>query len=221
MVKTKNRTKKRQKAYPARQSTTVGLIVEGETEFHALPLLRSIFKGHCPPLKPINLGGVGATLTAEGVAKRLLGKVKIHLASGYRHVVICIDREQREVCAGQFAQAIYASLVSLLQNSMGSAAIDVVVADRTFEAWLLAGAEGLWARREFKMGLKKHCFEGELGAQSKKGVVELDTLLGRYYEKTRDGPRLFARLDFPAARKCGTGHRGSKSLDKFLRTLKL
>ena len=53
-------------------------------------------------------------------------------------------------------------------------------------------------------------FEGELGAQGKKGVVELSTLLEEPYLKTTHGPQLFERLDFACART------SSASLNSFL-----
>jgi hypothetical protein len=47
----------------------------------------------------------------------------------------------------------------------------------------------------------------------------LTTLLGRLYSKTKDGPNLFTKLDFITARTHANGASGSKSLDKFPRTL--
>jgi hypothetical protein len=201
-------------------NAAVGLIVEGETEFYALPQLKRIFHDRCPALKLINLGGVGSTLTPVAIAKMVAGKIKVLIAAGCRRVVVCIDREQRPECAGQFAESVYLALGGQLASS-DQCRVSIVVADRTFEAWILADAAGLYARGEFKEKLKRHCFEGELGAQGKKGTIELSTLLGRQYEKTRDGPRLFAKVDFSVARTYGPGRRGSRSLDKFLRTLRL
>jgi hypothetical protein len=154
------------------------------------------------------------------VAKRVAGKVKVHLAARRARVVVCIDREQRTECAGAFATAVLRALRSVLRREE-AAVVDIVVADRAMEAWILADAAGLHVRGLFKAKLKIHCFEGELGERGRKGIVELERLLGRPYEKTRDGPFLFSRLDFAAARAHGTGMRGSKSLDKLLRTLRL
>ena len=55
---------------------TIGLIVEGDAEFAAFPLLHKMkLVAGCPPLKPINLGGVGADRKPEGVAKLVAPKV--------------------------------------------------------------------------------------------------------------------------------------------------
>ncbi len=64
---------------------------------------------------------------------------------------------------------------------------------------------------------KFHSFEGKLGKQQRKGEVELSELLGREYSKTGDGPKLFEKLDFTAARD--HDNHGSVSLDSFLRLL--
>jgi hypothetical protein len=204
-----------------RSSNTIGLIVEGDSEFYALPRLVNVFPGRCSPLRAINLGGLGSHMIPAQVAKRVAGKVRVHLAAGRKHVVVCIDREQREECPGTFAKSVLTSINATI-GPVPNFRVDVVVADRTFETWLLAGADGLFEQGFLQQSLKRpHCFEGELGEQGKKGVVELSRLLGRPYSKTGDGPRLFEKLDFQAARDFRPGRRGSRSLDKFLRTLNL
>jgi hypothetical protein len=52
-----------------------------------------------------------------------------------------------------------------------------------------------------------------MGAESKKGVVELALLLGEPYLKTTHGPKLFQVVDFPTARGA------SASLNAFLQQL--
>jgi hypothetical protein len=200
---------------------TIGLIVEGDAEFEAFPLLhkKKLVAG-CPPLKPINLGGVGAERKPEGIAKLLAPKVIQHQAAGRTKVVICIDREHRTLCASGFATAVTEALRTELQRrGKPSTDVHVVIANRAFEAWLLADAKGLHQRKVFKRTPNFHSFEGQLGERQLKGAVELTTLLGRPYSKTKDGPDLFTKLDFITARTHANGASGSKSLDKFLRTL--
>lgn len=210
-----------QKASPRREKPTVGLVVEGETEFDALPLLhREHLVAGCPPLRAVNLRGVGSHLDPIGVAKMVAPKVIAHVAAGRTRVIVCIDREQRDLCAGAFAQAVGRELAAELRRlRCSSSDVHVVIADRTFEAWLLADARGLNARGHLKSAPRFHCFEGQMGKQGKKGVVELTQLLGRPYDKTSDGKSLFREVDFATARKYGPGHHGSRSLDKLLRTL--
>lgn len=200
---------------------TVGLVVEGVAEFLALPRLhtRSLITA-CPPLKPINLGGVGSDRSAVGIAKLVAPKVVQHKVAGRGRVVVCLDREQRSECAAWLAGQIRRALaVELVQKGHTADGVHVVVADRSFEAWLLAGWPSLHARGVLKSRPKWTCFEGELGAEGKKGAVELGRLLDRPYGKTSDGPRLLENLDISAARRHGPGLPGSKSFDKFLRSV--
>jgi len=83
----------------------------------------------------------------------------------------------------------------------------------------LTDAKGLHQRKAFKRAPHFKSFEGQLGERQQKGAVELTTLLGRTYSKTKDGPALFKQLDFTVARKHASGGSGSRSLDEFLRTL--
>jgi hypothetical protein len=200
---------------------TVGLVVEGDTEYAALPQLHSkrLLPG-CPPLKATNLGGVGSHMEPPGVAKMLVGKVIAHQVAGRAKVVILFDREQRPLCAPEFARKVKDALAQELdRRGRHHSAVHLVVSDRTFEAFLLADARGLHERGKFCKRPTFHSFEGELGSSSRKGVVELTTLLGHPYVKTRDGPALFADLNFVAARDHRANGRGSRSLDKLIRTL--
>jgi uncharacterized protein DUF4276 len=202
---------------------TIGLVVEGDAEYAALPLLhrRNLFPG-CPPMSAINLHGVGSDRLPIGIAKLVAPKVIQHQVAGREHVVVCIDREQRGACAPKLAEDVARELArELSARGLGVERVDIVVADRAFEAWLLADAAGLHRRGIFKTGPDFHCFEGHLGRAGKKGVVELGRLLGRPYDKTVDGPGLFAKVSFADARACGKGARGSKSLDKLLRSIGL
>ena len=194
---------------------TAGLVVEGDTEFKALPYLHTKkLIPRCPPLRAKNLGGVGSHLLPVGIAARLLGPVIAHQVSGHDPIVACIDREQREMSAVDLARNVATELGRLLEEkNRSSDGVFVAVADRTFEAWLLADAHGLHKRGHLKRAPGFKSFEGSLGREGKKGVVELSILLERPYGKTTDGPALFQVLDFPAARA------GSASLHAFLSTL--
>lgn len=203
----------------------MGIIVEGDAEFAALPLLhrKKLLPG-CPPLKAVNLSGVGSDRKPIGIARLIAPDViRLHLG-GCRRIVVCFDREQRAECAPGLAKAVAAELRSeLTRRGKAIADVHVVVADRTFEAWLLAGAAGLHERGLLKRAPTFHSFEGKLGDEQKKGAVELSRLLGREYSKTKDGPALFEALfeaqTLAEARRHVAGGRGSRSLDKLLRTL--
>lgn len=199
----------------------VGLVVEGDAEFVALPLLytKRLVPG-CPPLKVTNLGGLGGDMSPQGIAKRVAPKVVEHQAAGRERVIFCLDREKRQQTAPCFAAQVTQALTRELKERGRTASdVHVIVVDRAFEAWLLADAQGLHARGKFKAAPTLHCFEGQLGERGHLGTIELGRLLGRFYDKRKDGAVLFAALDFSAARTMPPKGRGSRSLDKFLRTL--
>jgi hypothetical protein len=197
-----------------RARTSIGLVVEGDTEFYALPKLSGLV-ANCPGLKATNLGGLGSHLSAAAIAKRAVPMVRQHFAAHRAAVVICLDREDRSERAEDLANEILRHLC----EEVPQGPVNVVVADRAFEAWLLADAIGLHEASEFIYRPRLGCFEGCLGRGCRKGAAELDHLLGRPYVKTKDGPRLFQRVRFQQARDFGPGKRGSRSLDKLLRTL--
>jgi len=200
---------------------TIGLIVEGDSEFAALPLLhKEGLIPNCPPMKTINLHGVGSDRHPIGIAKMVTPKIIQLALAGCKNVVVCFDREQRPTCAPQLAREVNLAILNEFR-SRGNVVprFQVVVADRAFEAWLLAGAESLHAAGIFNRVPGSQCFEGELGIQGRKGTEEISSLLGRTYDKTRDGPSLFRLLNFVEARSHGSGKRGSRSFDKFLRSL--
>jgi hypothetical protein len=194
--------------------TSIGLVVEGDTEFYALPKLSRLVVG-CPGLQATNLRGLGSHLSATAIAKRALPMVRQHFAAHRSAVVICLDREDRE----ERAEALASEISRYVREEIHQGPVHVVVADRAFEAWLLADAIGLFKAREFIYEPKFGCFEGCLGRGRRKGAAELDHLLGRAYVKTKDGPHLFEKVKFERARDFGPGKRGSRSLDKLLRTL--
>ena len=212
---------RKRKELRRRQVRTVGLVVEGHAEFDALRLLHTekLVPG-CPHLKLRNLGGVGGEVTPRGIAKRVSKKVLGLMVSGVSQVIVVIDRETRNVCPGILAGQVADELDRLLRPKGRSIRdVDIVIADRAFEAWILADAKGLHNRKVFVKAPKFGCFEGKRGVRGKLGKAEIKRLLGRDYSETRDGPWLFQRIEFPVARDFGAGKDGSKSLDKFLRSL--
>lgn len=197
-------------------AATVGLVVEGDAEFAALPLLRKMFPA-CPPLKPTNLCGVGSDVAPVGIAKKIAPKIAAHWIADRLDVIVCIDRESRDLDAVGFAVAVKLEADRELLKYRLAGRFAMVVADRAFEAWLLADAAGLFARGHFKVRPGFTSFEGSIGAERKKGCVELNRLLSRPYSKTGDGPKLFRELEFEVARDPSRG--GSQSLNRLLLAL--
>ena len=151
---------------------TIGLVVEGETEFSSLPLLhREGLIARCPPLKVVNLGGIGSERTAVGIAKMVVPKIIAHQEAGRPKVVVCLDREQRSKCAGELASEILSAVSNeLAKRRRTSEGVNIVVSDRSFEAWILADARGLHERRVFGAAPRFHRFEGEPGGAGGFGI---------------------------------------------------
>jgi len=194
---------------------TIGLITEGEAEYYALPLLhRENLVPRCPPLKPLSLGGIGGEASPRAIAARVKPKVLEHWARGVNRVLVCVDRELRDDCPGRFAHSVLRELDQVLAaRRRPECSVRVVVADRAFEAWLLADAAGLHTRGVFQRRPGFASFEGKLGARNRRGVVELESLLGRPYEKLVDAAKIFRKVRFANARM------RSRSLHKLLREL--
>jgi hypothetical protein len=145
------------------------------------------------------------------------------LAPDNDKVVVCIDREARPAEAGEFA----ASLASAIRATLATLAsplgvpLDVVIADRAFEAWLLADIQGICRLKRVRPP-RNRCYEGHQEGEADFGSRLLRRILGRY-EKAIDGPDLFAMVDLSRARLSPSRGRawGSASLDAFLVALGL
>jgi hypothetical protein len=215
---------------PAGRSTrthaarSIGLVVEGQTEGTAFRQLPTLLPS-CPVLdRPAVVKGIGSDATPGQVAKRVAREVAF-LQPDNRKVIVCIDLESRPLAAADFANQVAAALAEALPEVGGRPGypVNVIVADRAFEAWLLADIACL-----AKNGTRppKKCYESHMrpmvGGRRcgyHYGDDLLRTFLGRY-DKTRDGPRLFAKLNFAHARiPCDGGGRGSRSLAAFLEAL--
>ena len=200
---------------------TVGMIVEGDAEFATFPRMhKEVAASLWPPIKAINLGGVGSDLEPQGIAARIVPKIiQLHVGKVER-VVVCFDREQRDQCVVAFANAVTAAIhAKLREKGRPDLHFAVVIADRCFEAWLLAGAASLTANGSFKSLPSTVCFEGSMGERKRKGVLELNKALGRDYRMTTDGPKLFLEMDHVASADHGPGKRGSRSLRKLHKEL--
>jgi hypothetical protein len=192
----------------------IGVVVEGRAELESFGRLFNHVRVLC-------CEGIGGEMTPRGVALRVRGKVETFWGKAeIQKVVVCIDRERRECCAPGFAAEVQKELTAIIeQRQRRRLELVVVVADRAFEAWILADVQNLFAQKLLKKAPKLRSYEGNLGKEERLGKAELEELLGGDYSETRDGPRLFARINLAEARRYGKGCYGSRSLDKFLREL--
>lgn len=116
----------------------IGVIVDGQSEYRALPLLTSRLVltqtqvisplyAPIPPYAPVGVIAHACRSRIEQLARR-----------GVREIIILLDREKRAECAGDLATAIGNALVVPV-GCRGW----VVVKDRMFENWLIADVTAL------------------------------------------------------------------------------
>lgn len=197
----------------------VGLLVEGEAEYEALAKLPRMGVA-CPPLERRCCSGIGGEAPPAAIARRAAPHLKAMRAMRLNKVVFCLDLERRQTPPLDFAAAVRSALRSELGLAEAEAVwLSVVVANRAFEAWILADATGLHQRGHLKSDPGVGRFEGRMGAGQKLGKAELRTALGSDYRESLHGPRLFGAIELAKARDTAAHATGSESLDRLLRVL--
>jgi hypothetical protein len=165
---------------------------------------------------------VGDKATPDVIADKVARRA-VMLAPENDKIIVCIDREARQEEASEFAASLLEALRSKLAalTSPLGIPIDVVVADRAFEAWILADIQGI-CRLKHMRPPRNRCYEGHHEGEADFGARLLKRILGRY-EKATDGPDLFALVELSRARLVPSAGRawGSASLNLFLEALGL
>jgi hypothetical protein len=193
---------------------TLGLVVEGEADYGAIPLLLKtagatvgrgmVFRGQ----------SVGCSVEML-VRRKLLSHTRAQILKGYSKVLVIVDREDRNDCPGEFAQRVQNELVGQLQanyNYPGTPPVSVVCADRCLENWLIADPEGIGEHSYIQKDISRRVGNN---ADSKDAVGILHWAYGprRFYDKSRDASQIAARVRTDR----GEVRKRSKSLDKLLR----
>jgi hypothetical protein len=188
----------------------IGLLVEGDAEYHALPnLLPRLSSPHVilnPLLCPMQPLDTPAQI-AHVAAKRL----PILLAKGVDLVVLLIDKEKRTECSGELAQQIEREA----RSRFGAADVRVVLKVTKLENWLVADPEalrdlpGLFEQVE---RIEKRVVPGRADTVDALGLLK--TCSGkRAYDKKKGAVEICKKLDPERARQ------NSRSFRKLLKTL--
>jgi hypothetical protein len=124
---------------------TIGLVLEGRTEYQAIPVM--LRRLGIPTVAPSVFNGqpLGASVRVL-VERRLLPHVRTQLLKASGVVMVVLDRETRAESAKDFEGAVHRELVGQVKRRDGESAsrrVAVAVADRTFENWLLADPNGI------------------------------------------------------------------------------
>jgi|SRR5579859_2958871 len=112
----------------------IGFIVDGDAEFASLPLLLERLPTPHKLLKPLR-ADVQPYGSAQQIAERVHMAAKVLINQGAQLIILLIDHEQRQICAGQWAAEITKALGTRTGNPQSYA---VVVKNRCYENWLIA-----------------------------------------------------------------------------------
>jgi hypothetical protein len=196
---------------------TPRLIVHGDTEFYCLPRILSEFGiqyyGH-----PFNLRGKGFSENVSDIVKEdLLFAVETVSRTRPDKILIVTDKENRQLCPGQYASMILNDLKKKLKRRVGTRhyklipCISVVVADSMYENWILADPDGISSLKSLVKRNPKNAIKGQ--ADTKNAIRILNDCLIKEYTKPYDSIELTKRVRF----KNIEVQSRSKSLKKFLK----
>jgi hypothetical protein len=177
---------------PAPTASRIGLVVEGETEYRALPLLLQHLG--LSTTSPSIFHGQSVNASVQDLVKyRLLTHARTQLAKKASQVIVVLDRETRPESADVFGKALAKELRRQLRGCESEHAarrVFVAVADRRFENWLLADPEGV---SKSKLLGKKANLVGRVAchADDRDALEVLREAIARgWYNKAIHGPQL-------------------------------
>ena len=192
----------------------MGLVVEGETEYGALPALLSRLNVRCTA--PSCLHGQPVELPARALARdHLLSYVIVQLRKKPDKVLVVLDAEGRTHSLREFAATLKRELQEQVRKHEGAKLaerVTVVFCNRRFENWLLSDPGGIcrstYIERDLSGRVKCHADERDALA-----LIKSVFRKGTAYRKAVHGPRLaeLVRVEDKNVRQC------SGSLRKFVR----
>ena len=191
----------------------IALVVEGEAEYGALPILVRNAGGRA--VNPIIFRGQFVSAIDRLAVERIAPRVRLAMHKNVAKVVVVLDREQRSECAPEVASIVAEAVRQSLRDKYsydGTPPVVVVCADLSMENWLLADAEGLAAcrllSRQPSVGSRTNV-DGRDALRALKNACRP----GRSYQKRRDAPILAERVRVTDA----SVRQRSRSLRKFLK----
>lgn len=189
----------------------IGILVEGQAEYHSLPLLlqqlseatgnhvrRPLWAAVDPKAPP------AVVANACGAAIRTLESLGTEL------VIVLLDREDLQECPGVRASVIAAAL-----RRRSDCRIEVVIKNRKFENWLIADLSSLSAQpARFHVSRTAQRSIQPNRADTVDGIAWLKrSCLGPSYQKVEDSKRILSRSEIVRMGK------NSRSFRRFLRVL--
>ncbi len=190
----------------------MGLVVEGQSEYHAVPeLLERLGERRTTPAV---FQGQGSEMTPEAVVNRMIGCVRAQLSKKIRRLLVILDRENREECAPSLARRIYDALVRRLakEGVHSPCAISVICPDRMFENWLLADPRGLSEHKYILDSCGTNAPANVDGSDGKNDLSKLFVANRKYAEGKMTGD-----LARNIRAECTVVQKRSRSLRKFVK----
>ena len=194
-------------------ANVIGLVVEGPTEYSAIPvLLQRLGIRHTTPS---SFNGQSVHVPLRDLVKyRLLKHVLVQLSRNTDLVLVILDVEDRPLTAEKFSEALCREIRKQVAQEMGrkaAAKVEVVACMRRFENWLIADPKGL---------TKSALIAKDLSSQVACHADDRDALAmlsgamakGIWYRKAYHGPKLIqhVRVHQPGVSLC------SQSLRRFI-----
>lgn len=191
----------------------IGLVVEGRSEFDALPSLAVTLEAATGNqiLRPL-LAEVTPLAPIGVIARAVAHLVERLEAEDVETVIILMDREQRPECPGVLADRLGDALN---RRRIWRCTIQVVIKDRTFENWLIADPAALAAQPgRYHPGrvAERRVAPNRADAVDAMGLLRA-AVVGDRFDKRRDSVRILERAD-PV-----TMAANSRSFRRFLRCI--
>lgn len=185
----------------------VGLVVDGDSELLALPILLPRIRGTHRVIKTVK-ADIQPYSSPQNIARKVQRQLPILKELGVQIVVIVLDREKNPQCCGQWSSAIRDAVISLAGGSNFSE-FRIVLKNRTFENWLIADQASLLSQ---KSRFRWRRLSGEVDELNARDLLNR-AAIGAAYHKIRDSIRI-VKLAEPA--QIGSQ---SRSFRKFLGVL--
>jgi len=168
----------------------VGLVVDGDSELFALPILLRSIKGAHRVVKTVK-ADIQPYSKPQNIARKVMRQLPLLRELGVQIVVVLLDRENNAACCGQWSAEIRDAVISLAKD-FGFLEFRVVLKNRTFENWLIADQESLLSQKS-RFNWKR--LNGEVDELNARDLLN-KAAIGAAYHKSRDSVRIM-RLAVP------------------------
>lgn len=119
-----------------------GIIVEGDSEFNALPPLLDRLRSDCGITSiKIMKANIAPEAPIETVAAQFADRVMQQVRRGAERLILLLDREQQEACCGELSRRIAEAV-----ERRTDIPVTVVIKNRCFENWVIADLDAISAQ---------------------------------------------------------------------------